>query len=307
MSPGDELGAVLDALRSRELLTGLGWGLATAAVLAFVVARRRHERPVGAGGLAVAVAGVAGLASAISLPWFLVTGLVLLGLGGLAADRADSPVLVRAGLALPGAIVLALDPNLPSSPAERMVAAGAVVAGGALVASFDARWPRLGPGLLVLSALGVWAVVAETGPVLVVAGAAAPVAVLAGPLGRVTLGRTGALLATGLLVWAAATGAVFGLGSLLGALGTLGLLAVEPLVRATSGRRHSPLDAVPPGWRPVVAGAVHLVMVLVSARVAGLRRDPGPAAAILAVTFVVVFCLGLAAVAVAARRATTND
>jgi hypothetical protein len=148
-----------------------------------------------------------------------------------------------------------------------------IVAGGALVADVDRRTARrgLGPLLFAVSVGGVYATVPDTEQALVLLGVAAPVALLGWPLRRAGLGAAGSPAAVAVLAWSAAVGGVGRPSSIVGAVGCLGLFVVGPVSRR----------AVRTSASTVVAA--HALLVLVSARVAGLR--PTVRAAVVVVLF----------------------
>jgi hypothetical protein len=237
--------------RYADLGVGLLLGLAAALACAAAWAWRRRHLPGAAtpvAGLALAAAGAIGLAAigggptTLALPW--------------------PAIAVAAGVA------------------------------GVLLADFDRRWQRLGLALplLAISAAGIYATVPDVEAAVVVLGAALPMSLLGwpGPLARSrhgrarrqpaadapaqpppSLGRAGALATAGLLVWTVTTGSVGRSSSVVGGLGCLGLLAVEPIARLLDPRRRSPLASLAPRQVPWSALATHLLLVGVAARVVG--------------------------------------
>jgi hypothetical protein len=240
--------------RYDDLAVGLLLG-AAAALLCLAAWAWRHRRPgvpTPVAGLALAAAGATGIAvsgvpATLALPW-------------------------------PGVVL-------------------AVAVTGALLADFDRRWRRHGLALplLAVSAAGIYATVPDVEAAVVVLGAALPMALLGwpGPLappwpagttgpahgGGATpaapgqpppsLGVAGALATAGLLVWTVASGGVGRPGSVVGGLGCLGVLAVEPVARLLDPRRRGPLavlDRRRVAWSAVAA---QLLLVGVAARVVG--------------------------------------
>jgi hypothetical protein len=237
--------------RYADLGVGLLLGLAAALACAAAWAWRRRHRP----GAATPVAGLA-LAAA--------------GAIGLAATSGGPTTL-----ALPWPAIA--------------VAAGAA---GALLADFDRRWQRHGLALplLAVSAAGIYLTVPDVEAAVVVLGVVLPMSLLGwpGPLARSrhggarrqraadapaqpppSLGAAGALATAGLLVWTVTTGGVGRSSSVVGGLGCLGLLAVEPVARLLDPRRRGPLASLAPRQVPWSAFAAHLVLVGVAARVVG--------------------------------------
>lgn len=289
---------LLKLLGEPELLAGLRYGLAALGVglLTAVVWRRRGPTPVV--GLLLAAATLLGLDATGRLPSGLAVGIALLGVAGLIADLSRLPAWSCGLLAVPGAWVVAAEGGLGTQPAARVAAGLAICIGGAFVADFDRRWRTRGYSvmLLVVSILGVLSTVPDTERALVLAGAAFPLVFLVWPVPLGALGAGGSLAATGVAAWVVALDGAGRQGSIVGAAGCIGLLLVEPMVRAMRGG-GSPLDWVE-RWagRVWLAGPwvalVHLPLVILAARVAGLRRTVGQALPIVLVAFVL--ALGLA-------------
>lgn len=237
----------------------------------------------------------------------LVAALACLGLWWRGRDRP--PAVAGFALAAAAAVGFAVAaPPRPSLPWPALVAAAVAVA--AALAAFDRRWRSLGlaPVLLAVTAAGIWATVPDVEAALVLLGAALPMALLGWPpfLARraparppPAFGVAGSLAVAGVLVWAVASGGTGRPGSVVGGLACLGLLAVEPAVRALDPRRRSPLD--PLERRPGLAWAAlaaQLVLVAVAARVVG---RPERAATALGLA-VLELGLAVAAGAAVARR-----
>jgi hypothetical protein len=162
--------------------------------------------------------------------------------------------------------------------------AAAIPVAALLVADFDSRHGRRGlaPGLLAISAAGVYLTVPDTEQAMVLLGAAVPVAVLAWPWAGARLGRAGAYASAGLFLWTVAAGGFARPSSIVGGAASLALLVAEPLGRMLSARQFGAIDGLPNRWwvTPIVA-VVQAGLVLVAARVAGLR-DSLAAAVLLA-------------------------
>jgi hypothetical protein len=254
----------VDALiTSRELAVGWWLGLAALAAglgMAFVRRARRVEGPAPVAGLLLAAAFLAALAALGALPMPL------------------APDLLGAGLRLLVALVM--------------------VVGGWLLADFDRRWrgDGLGPVLVAVSAAGIYATVPDTEQALVALGVAVPLAALGWPLPLAALGRAGAFAATGVLLWVTATGGAGRASSVVGGVACLGLLAVEPLARRLQPGHRSVLEALPGGrWRVPAATAVHLGLVYLASRVAGLRPTVTQAALLAAAVLIGATLLALLA------------
>ena len=208
-----------------------------------------------------------------------------LGLGSAAAVLGLLAALARpgrrplgiAGLLFAGACVVGLGVTSGSVPAPdrwpRLLVVALAVPGGWLLADLDTRWRQrgLGPVFLAISVAGVYATVPDTEPALVALGAAVPLALLGWPRPLASLGPVGAYAAAGVLLWVVAAGGAARGSAMVGGVACLGLFAVEPLARRLDPGRGSVLDLLPDGHAGVVLAAlVHLALVAVAARVAGL-------------------------------------
>lgn len=310
----DEIRGVVDG---SGFATGFFVGsLFLAAGLLVILARslfsRRQVVPL-VGVLLVGAALVA-LADRIRLTDGLVFGLVLLALGGAAvaavAERLHLPPVGSAALlAVPGAWLVAGAAGLDETGPKLALVATVAVA-GALVgaADHDYRHLGLGPILMLATLAGAYATLPETERALIVLGAALPLVALGWPWPLASLGRAGASATVGLLAWVAVIDGSARAGSTVGAVACLGVLLVEPVAgllrtpsvlcridRPQDGRSDRERDGVA-AWRtalPVVL--IHVVLVAVASRIAGLRSSAWEAGAIAGVALVV-------AVVVAVRR-----
>jgi len=165
------------------------------------------------------------------------------------------------------------------------------------------------PVLLAVTVFGVWVTTPETEHVVVLAGVTLPVALLGWPRPLASLGTAGASLVTALVAWTVAVDGAERPGAVIGGFACLGVLAVEPATRwalalhrdGAAGATADPADADDPAdrgdsadaddadgqgvdadrsgrspdvWRTVVGlAAVHVVLVAVCARVAGLETS----------------------------------
>ncbi|HEY8202084.1 MAG TPA: hypothetical protein VII47_12120 [Actinomycetota bacterium] len=228
----------------------------------------------------------------------LVAGLAMLAAAGLVGGLVRAPVVVGMALAAPGAWVIVTDGGLADVGWVRLLVGVGAAVGGVLAAAFDRRWRTSGapPIVLAVSVAGLYGAVPETMHVSVLLGVALPVALLG--LGAVaSLGSAGAYVSTALLAWTAGIGGAARPSSIVGGLGCLGLLVVEPLARNLAGGR-SGLEAISRRWGLIALAAIQVVLVAIASRVAGVQRSAGVAA-------LVVFAdLGLAtALAVGGGRA----
>jgi hypothetical protein len=290
---------VLAPFEEPSFQSGIRFGLVALAVgvLCGLVWRRRWSSPSPVAGLLLAAAAVVTLDEVGRLDEGLIMALAALGVAGLITDAYPParPALVL--LALPGAGILASSVVARQSWAP--VAVGLVAAlGGALVATFDLEWRAqpLGPALMAVSVAGVFVTVPETAEALPVFGVAIPLALLGWPLSLARLGAGGSLAATGLLAWTVAQGGTFRDSALVGGLACLGLLVALPvgtaLVRRTLRQARS--DPWPPVLIALAVVGVHLVVVALVARVAGLRDDLGSAVIIAGVVLTLAVVAGAA-------------
>jgi hypothetical protein len=293
------LDAIITVLESAEFTSGIRFGglaVAAAAIAGlawYAVATKRA--PVA--GLALAIAGLLGLADVFDLPQSLVVGTGLLAAAGLVAAVVPWADLVGLVLSIPGALVVASTDKLPDVAWMRPLVVVTIVVGGTAVASFDHRRREraFGSVLLPLSVVGVYFTVPDTEHLLVLLGAAAAVPLLGWPLPIASLGRPGAYAAVGVLMWAAALDGVGRTSSVVGAAACLGLLLAEPI--ATLLARRQPHAGRLPGPLGVLPFAIaHGVLVYVASRVAGLGSEP-LLAAIIATVALAVAVIALTALA----------
>ena len=275
-----------------EMLTGLAVGTVALAIgLLASMGARALARPAltwGSAGLLFAAAALVGLDLTHDAPGGLVGGTALVAVGAGVAAAARLPLAVRPTAVGPGAWLVAAHGAIPGEPWVRVLVFVTIVAGGALVADVDRRTARrgLGPLLFAVSVGGVYATVPDTEQVLVLLGVAAPVALLGWPLRRAGLGPAGSPAAVAVLAWSAAVGGVGRPSSIVGAVGCLGLFVVGPVTRRAV---RTPASAVV---------AAHALLVLVSARVAGLRPTVRAAVTVVLLELVV----GVAVWGTARRR-----
>ncbi len=164
-------------------------------------------------------------------------------------------------------------------------AAAAAVRDDAVVGRVAVTVP--GAVLVAVTALGVWATTPDTEHAVVLAGVALPMALLGWPLStRASLGAVGAESLTAIVSWTAAIDGSARSSAVLGGMACLGMLVIEPAVRRA---RRGPVSATAvrrPSW-PVAIVALHVVLVLVCSRIAGLSDSAAVALAIIAAAYVV--------------------
>lgn len=275
------LDALLDPLDQPEFTDGVAVGLWALLAVALVGAAFRGwaRRPAPVAGFGVAGAAFVAMGETLDVPDELLLGAALCAAAGLLVDLFDLSPLIVAAAAVPGAWIVASAPGVADSDGwfPALALGVTVAAGGALVAAFDRRWRRQawGPGLLAVTAGGIYSTVPDTELALAVFGAALVVALAGWPLRLAHLGGAGSMAAVAVIAWSVVVGGVGRDGSVIGGLACLGMLAVDPAIRLLGER--SPLRHVTEWGRVALIGAAHVVLVLWMARVAGLRDDAGAA------------------------------
>jgi hypothetical protein len=302
------LEAAKTLLTSPELAVGWWCGLIALAVglgTAFAWRSRRASEPVPVAGLLFAGAVMAALGWTLGLPAGLAIGLILLA-GAGAGQGMGRRWLLTAPLAVSGGWLVVFSSGAAlEGIGLRLLVATAMVLGGWLLADFDHRWRGrgLGPVLVAVSAGGIYATVPDTEQAMVALGVAAPLAVLGWPRPLAALGRGGAFAVSGVLLWVVAAGGAGRGSSVVGGVACLGLFAVEPLARHLHPGRRSVLDRLPKGrWGSLAAIAIHLGLVYLAARVAGLQPTVGQAVAITTAVLAVAVVLARVAGDAGARR-----
>jgi hypothetical protein len=282
----------LTTLRSfpvEEFLWGLGAGVL--ALLAAAVVSRRHPDHALVMGLVTTAAAL----GAISRTWSVVPA-ALLGLVGVAAALAwlerrrvpTRPSLTTAAVLMtPFAAVLAVDAS--STGWVRGLIGASIVLGALAASRTDAGWGETGvpPGLYAITAAGVFAAVPDTEQAATLLGASVPMALCGWPLGHARLGPTGAGAATALLVWVAAVGGRGREPSIVGAVACLGLLVTLPAGRWLAGRAGDPRALGHGRGAAVPLVGVHLAVVAVASRMAGVTSDLEVAIPVAVVTMLV--------------------
>ena len=249
----------LEMLVSREFLTGLGAGLACAAIawLGDLLTRRRLNA-IGPGLAAIAAAswlfsnGRAPLGIVVMIPVFAIIG---------ATGVLEGRPWFRGGVALLGAATLVL--GTEGSTGFRLVlflaVAAVVFSVSAAEEALDTRVPTT---VLFAASMGALVVgIPEVNRALVVAGSLIPLAIL--PVSRRRLGRAGALAYPALFAWVALADAATAHGAALGVFASLGILATGFFAGRLAERAS--LTAY------LVLG--QLAWALFASRVAGVRRE----------------------------------
>ena len=287
-------------LHRTEFTTGLRYGVIAvgAGVVLAAVWRLTRRRVAPIAGLVFSAGAVLALRDAVGIPNGLLVALALLAGGTAAAEVLRVPPAVEMAIALPGAILVAREVAAPVDGWVTVVISAVIVLGGAAAGNFDHRWRRrgIGPVLAAITIAGIYVCVPETKRMMVLLGVALPLPLMGWPLALASLGRAGSYTFVGVALWAAAIDGAARPSSIIGAVASLGLLIAEPLARALADRR-GPLELIPerlPAWLWVLpVAALHLGLVFIGARVAGLRATVDEAVAIVAAVAIATVCIGL--------------
>lgn len=274
--------SIIESVRSPEFLAALRWGgvVGLVGLLAGLAWRRLHKKPAPIAGLATTLAAVLAMPIARPLPTELFAGLVLLLLAGIAFPWTRRGPLLPELSALPGAWLIGRS-GLPGRGWVLVLAVVLVALGGPIISRFDepAEGYPVPTWMFAISAAGAWATVPDTEEILVLLGGLALPTLLAWPLKVARLGSSGAYALVGLYMWVVAWGGRGREGSIVGAVACLGGFVLSPLM--TSLKR-------PPVRLPALAViALHLILVIVGARIAGLRENPLAAASIAALALAI--------------------
>jgi hypothetical protein len=302
---GSRLDCDLSAFTLPEFRAGLLAATATLGlgiVLVLVLRRRQRSSPPALiGPLLLLGAAVAYWGVDRLLPWVAMC-VALLAAGGYLAARFGAGLPTSVLAAAPGGVLLAATPALDGLvPAWCRVGLGsATVLGAALAAVMDREHAGegLAPVCLAVSVVAVYETVPDTDLVLVLLPLALLLSLLAWPAPLARIGAAGTYGFVGLLFFTVVVGGRGRLSAVVGGLACLGLLALEPAARRLAGGR-SLLDRLPRTAASAASvGAVQLLVVFLSTRLAGTRLTvPAAVAVALPVTLLV-----LAALAAGARQ-----
>jgi hypothetical protein len=280
---------VKELLRDDGFQLALEWS-AVLVVVTFAVSRLTRVQ-LGYGIAAVGAALIA-LDAQYRVPPRLALGLALLAVAGGLADLLQS-VLLRSVVVVPGAAFVAL--ALTGVPRWVKVLAFVVIAVGApLVAATDRRAPRPTPPLVLVTVLGVYACVPDTEFARILVGAFLAAALLAFDPELRAVGA-GSCAAVGLVAWDACQEGAVRPGAVVGGVACLGVLVLVPVF----GRKLRLAD--PWSLLAWAVAAIHVVLVLWCARVAGLRDSALVATAVVVPGYVVA-----SAALILARRVHTR-
>ncbi len=242
-------------LTSSEAVTGYLVGIVALLAVAFwwVFARR----PIPAAGIAIALGSAAAIDRVYDAPVELLAGLGLLVLAGLIPVESDIAVMA---LTIPGAALIGYTYVDAGQPELIVLVTAGTVLFGALVARYDSPATGDATTLLVIAYLGVLIIVPDTDIAIVIAAVALPMAAAGFPARIAHVGRSGALAATGLLMWTIASGAAARTAALIVGVAALGILIADPLVRIVRGKIQPAVPAKPLAF--VVQGAVSVGLAL---------------------------------------------
>jgi hypothetical protein len=247
-------------------------GVALAVVVALGAARVLSSRWWGGTGTVTTIGALAGAAAIVRLPAELVVGVALLAGAGLAAARWSWGIGTVA--VVPGAVLVAaaVGETAPASPEWVRIVVGAAAGCTALACrDFDATWPRLTGTCLAVTAVGVYATVPDTETARALVGAAG-VSALLGLAPGLRPSPAWSSASAGLIAWNVGVGGWPRPGAVVGGVACAGLLALGPLLRWA--RTPS-----------TVIVLVHVGLVALVARAAGLREGALAAALITAVSY----------------------
>ena len=249
----------------------IGCAIGFLALVITVVAAMQRSRPTPIGGVMVTGAALFALALEGWVTWSVAAGVASLAVAGALLDR-DRRWAYPFGLI--GVVLLVLATPSPPGSVNRWLVGAAIVVVAPLLASFDYtfRYSTIALPLLAVSYLGMLVTVPDTARAIVAVGATLPMALAGWPLRLAGLGRAGSFACAGLFVWLAFAEGVGRPGSVVGAIGALGLLIAWPAahsIRASDFTRLGSLLSRRLGAPMVIAaqGAV----ALYAARVAGLK------------------------------------
>lgn len=269
-----------DLLADEGFRTGLRFGLLTvaAAMVTGLVTALVVRRLWPWAGLAFVAAGLLAVDDAFRVEDRMMLAVAVLFAGGLAATRLHPLLWLVA--AAPGAVLFAQATELDEPSWAYATILATTLVGGLLMADFDKAFARTGlpPVMLAVTLLGAYVTTPETQHMILLTGAALPLVVLGWPWPLGSLGVGGSFAATAMVSWVIVLDGSFRPSSVVGGIASLGMFAVEPVVRRVLGRAET---------RPVLAVAgLHLVVVGACSRVAGLRSSTAVAVVIVAVVYV---------------------
>ncbi|MFV1998985.1 MAG: hypothetical protein ACC654_01320, partial [Acidimicrobiia bacterium] len=197
------------------------------------------------------------IAGRAPVPVSMVLGLVLLAAAGWVPTNN---IATRMLTLIPGAAAIGASFSDSSQVALGAFVVVTIVLFGPFVAGFDERYREstISPPLMAISLLGVFVTIPDTDVAVIVAAAALPWVFTGPPAKLVVLGRAGAFVATGFLVWVVASGGFSRSDALITGVATLALLVAEPAVRLFRSAERTRLDRL---LATGLSGAVKITIV----------------------------------------------
>ena len=247
-------------------------GASGTAVVVIIAAHALTARWWGGAGGAVIVGVLAGTLAVARVPVLLAGGIALLAVAGASAARRSHALSVVATAAGAVLVAIGVTESAPDAPdwVPLFIGVAAVVTSHAS-RTFDSDSPRLTGLCLAITSAGIYAVVPDTELALVLLGAAAVSAFL-GLARNLAPTPSASTAVMGLVVWNAGVGGWPRDSAVVGAVACVGIVALGAFVR------H--LRVAPP-----LTVAVHVCLVVIAARVAGMTDGPFEAAGIAALAF----------------------
>lgn len=265
----EELTTLADLVTRPDFLAGLVAG--TIALAAYwSVARGRRGWA-----LALTAAALVGIFVGIGRRLGLTGGLVVLAVAGLMLGEnrvrtALGSAAAPAGwlVAATGAILVTLRGGSAELGPATVALPLVIVAIGLGFRAWPGEWRHLVGPLMAITAFGIWTTVPEPNEARAVLGAALPLAVATLPVVGARMGPAGAFALAGLLTMVPVEGGITRPASIVGGIACVGVFGLVPIL-ARTGRL--------PRLGPWTLLGVHAALVLIAARVIGLRQDALPA------------------------------
>jgi len=222
------------------------------------------------------------------LPTEVLAGLALLLVAGLWRPR-EPTVAGRIVSSVPGAALLALGSD-GVAVVVVLVAVPVLTAALTIFESGHDYEHGLAPMCAAIAGGGAFLTVPDTEHVALIAGAGVVVGLAVVIAPRLALGMSGPLWA-GAFVWAVAIDGTGRAAAVVGALGALGLLIIDPAVRSNVRIHRGLLTYLPvrgPRSQVLATAAIQTALAVFTARVAGLRTDVQMAVVLTVVAWMVV-------------------
>lgn len=255
--------STLDLLTGADFRFGVVVGAAALIVVVVASMVTSSRIPFMIGGLSLPIV----LAIVLEPPSTATLGMVALVLAGALFPYTRRYPMFPAVAAVPGAMLVAsaFDGIPPNWTRLYVVAVIAMVS--PFAASLTTRYSgqAWGPGLIALTAVGIFFAVPDTERALLAMAALLPLAFLSWPVPLASLSPAGAYGSVGALVYVIASDGPARPYVMLGLVAVFGVLIAEPLARLLA--KTLPFGGLPSGWRAIaVVGGFHLVMVTAASR-----------------------------------------